>query len=647
MVSEIADIYLRIRLYTRLAFFLWREGQQEHFSTIVNTRIWPELVDLENGDRELLYSAWVTVYGVIWLENRDRARFAMAQYPRSVRYPSVYNLCFALLYKLPFGEPFDGRGKPTPAPLTYADIRNLLILCEELEEDHAVFSVLEGIADLVGNQNLSGQLTRDQRAEISRLMREVAETRLPSLDGVQHLGYQVLSKAQALRLIRATKEQWLELISEGNRISNLSDRVFVSALLASYLPNRMRKKREDLFKAAEAGAEGLRSIEDRYQRYETLAERSMDTDRSMAARVTEKAFRTVTVSDDSRNAVREKRLVDLAYSVDPELPMRMALLYDDDPAREQYRDRAREQIDRQELKRALADVRQDIGLRERRNDPNLAVAAWQSLAGLNAGRTIAVDMNRVRDMLACASNYPLETAYPMYSWVLSNVMERYARTPHASQYIRDLFEGLARGSSFLFMITGSESNLDFNPKWHQRDEEDVHIMVRPGERQRALQFLRRWVEANAEEFVTIIDPYFGPEDLWVVRLVMEWNPRVDIRIVTGRTAVSDASTGRVTESYRAAWRDLCDQDPPHTEILSISLVDSGKCPIHDRWVLSKAAGVRVGTSINSIGNKLSEISAMDSNELERVQHNVDRYLARSIREEGGERVAYELFELLP
>ena len=142
MVSEIADIYLRIRLYTRLAFFLWREGQQEHFSTIVNTRIWPELVDLENGDRELLYSAWVTVYGVIWLENRDRARFAMAQFPRSVRYPSVYNLCFALLYKLPFGEPFDGRGKPTPAPLTYADIRNLLILCEELEEDHAVFSGL-------------------------------------------------------------------------------------------------------------------------------------------------------------------------------------------------------------------------------------------------------------------------------------------------------------------------------------------------------------------------------------------------------------------------------------------------------------------------------------------------------------------------
>lgn len=646
MVSEIPDIFLRIRLYARLAFFYWRENIHEHFSTIVNTRIWPELDNVKDGDKELLYSAWVTAYGVTWLEDRDRARAAIANHPRRARRPSVHNLCFALLYKVPFGEPFDRRGKPTPAPLTYADIRKLLTLCEELDEDYAIFSVLEGIADLAGYANSPGHLTRDQRAEISRLIQEVSETRIPSADGVQHLGYQIVCKAQALRLIRATKEQWLKLISEGKRIENLADRVYVSSVLASYLPNQLRKDRADLFVEAEKGAQALRSIEDQYQRYETLAERSMDTDRPMAARVTEKAFRTVTVGDDSRNALKERRLVDLAYSVDPELPMRMALLHDDDPAREEYRNRAREQIDRQELKRALADVRKDIELRERRNDPNLAVAAWHSLAGLNAGRTIAVDMNRVRDMLACASNYPLETAYPMYSWVLSNVMERYSHTPQASQYIRDLFEGLARGAGFFFMITGAEGYLDVNPKWHQRDEEDVHVVVRPGERGKAVQFLRKWIEENAHEFVTIVDPYFGPEDLWVVKLVMECNPRVDVRIVTGRT-VSDVTKGNIAEAYQSAWRDACDQDPPHTEILTVSLVDSGNCPIHDRWILSKTAGARVGTSINSLGNKLSGIAAMDSNELDRVRHDIDRYLARKTREEGGERVAYELFELLP
>ena len=38
---------------------------------------------------------------------------------------------------------------------------------------------------------------------------------------------------------------------------------------------------------------------------------------------------------------------------------------------------------------------------------------------------------------------------------------------------------------------------------------------------------------------------------------------------------------------------------------------------------------------------------MDSRELGRVQDSVEEYLKRSIRKEDGQRVAYELFELLP
>ena len=647
MISEIHDPFLRVRLFSWLAFYYWREGEHGHFSTIVNTYIWRELDDLVDGDRELRFRAWVNAYGVVWLENRDRARDAVAAYPKSVRYPSVRNLCFALLYKQPSGEPLDGRGKKRPAILNFTDIHNLLTLCDELEVDHAIFSVFEGIADQIENPNQAVKLTRDQKAEISRLMQEIAGNRLPAADGVPHLGYQIVCKAQGFRIAGGSKERWMDLIFAGGKLDNLADRVYVSALLASYLPRKMRKQREQLFETAESHAEKLQSIEDRYQRYSAIAQASLDTDRVLAERATEKAFRTITVSDDRRNAAREQRLVDLAYNVDPELPLRLALLHDDDPAREQYRDRARQQLERQELKRELADFKQDIILRERDNEPNLAVAAWQSLGALNAGRIIAVDMNRARDMLACASNYPLETSYPMYSWVLSNVMDKYAQTPQAAQYIRDLFEGVARGAGFFFMMSGSSITFDFNPKWYHQDEEEIHAVVRSGEREVAIRFLNRWFENHVEEFVTIVDPYFGPDDLWVVMLLMQSNPNVDVRIVTGRTDVGNSGAGNVPDVYRSAWRDLCDQDPPYTEILQVSLVDSGKTPIHDRWILSKSAGIRMGTSLNSIGKKLSEISAMDSNELERVQYDVDKYLSRSIRKEGDERVAYELFELLP
>ena len=196
MISEVHDPLLRVRLFARLAFFYWREGAHSHFSTIVNTNIWTELDGMMEGDKELLYRAWVNAYGVVWLENRDRARDAVAAHPSSVRYPAVRNFCFALLYKLPPGEPYDGRGKKRPAILNYSDIHTLLVVCDELEEDQAIFSVLEGIADQIANPDHSVNLTREQKAEVSRLMQEISEKRLPSAQGVPHLGYQIVCKAQ-------------------------------------------------------------------------------------------------------------------------------------------------------------------------------------------------------------------------------------------------------------------------------------------------------------------------------------------------------------------------------------------------------------------------------------------------------------------
>ena len=646
MIAELPDLYSRMRLFSQLAFFYWREGENTHFSTIVNDYIWTDLDKLCDGDQELLFISWLDAYGVVWLENRDRARNAVSEFPEDVRHSCVENLCFQLLYKVASGEPVDARGKNQSSNLTYPDIRNLLILCSEIDDDFAIFGVLEGIADQIEVADHSIQLTRDQKAEISRLMHDVADSSLPSSKGVQHNGYRIVAHAQAFRVFGGSNTEWSDLLSDGSDLENAADRVLVNALLASYLPKRMRKKRNQLFACTEEDAGTLKSIEDRYQRYLMLTRVSMRLDQSLASRATENAFRTITLSNNMRYAMRERRLVDLAYSVDPELPMKLAVLYDDDPARDEYRKRAREQIRRHELKRELADMKADIVLRDREHDPNLAVAAWQALGALNAGKMIAVGMPRVRDMLACASNYPLEKSYPMYSWVLSNVMSKYSGTPQAAQYIRDLFEGIARGASFFFMVNGSTRRFEFNPKWRYGDEQEVHAVIQSGERGKAIQFLRVWFENNIDEFVTIIDPYFGPKDLWLVRLIMEANANTDVRIVTGRSGGRDSGSGTAPDLFRSAWRALCEQDPPHTEVLKVSFVGGTKTPIHDRWILSKSTGLRVGTSFNSIGKKLTELSAMDSRELEKVQSSVNQFVQRRIRRQDGRRISYESFELL-
>ena len=358
-----------------------------------------------------------------------------------------------------------------------------------------------------------------------------------------------------------------------------------------------------------------------------------------------KAFRTVMTSSDSKNRARETELVDLAYRIDSELPMQLALLHDDDPAKEKYQQRAQRQLARQDLKREIVLQGGDIDLRNRRNEPNLAVAAWQALGTLNAGRLVAVDIARIRDMIACASNYPLQTSYPMYSWVLSNVAGKYAKTPQATQYVRDMFEGLLKGAHFFFAITGTGERLEFNPEWSERGTDETHAVIGVGERDKGIKFLRDWMERSVEEYVTIVDPYFGTEDLWAVRLVMEVNPQVVVRIVTRRPPKDGGEEAITSQTYGSAWRSLCDQAPPQTEIIRVGLVQSSKVPFHDRWVLTKGTGIRLGTSLNSIGNRLSEISALGGEDLERVRFAVDGFLTRTVRELGGERLVYELFEL--
>lgn len=648
MVAEVRDPYLRVRLLSRLAFFFWYENEQQHFGSIVTEDLWSALNDIGYDDLDLTYRAWGHAYGVVWLGNRDRARVAVENYPRAFRNNCVANLCFSLLRKQPPGEPFDGQSKTATAALNYSDIHNLLDLCRETDEDQLIFNVFEGIADQVMRSVGGATLTHEQKAEMARLMTEISETRLPSPAGIQHAGFQIMCKAQALRISKNTnRAQWNELVAAGERLTNSADRVFVTAYLASYLPNRSGKERVRLFEAVETATEALPSVEDRCDRYAAIAHVAIDTDRRLAARVTEKAFHTMTASDDRRNASREPRLVDLAYRVDPELPMKLAVLYDDDPAREKYRERARRQLSRQELKKELGDHKQDIVLRDRQNEPDLAAAAWLALGTLNAGRMIAVDMARVRDMLACASNYPLETSYPMYSWVLSNVMGKYAGTRQAAEYIRDLFEGLVCGARFFFLMTGSSGGFEFNPKWRRQDDDDIHTIIQVGEHGKAVKFLKKWFDNNADDVVTIVDPYFGPKDLWVVRLVMESNPHVTIRIVTSISGSHETGTGRLADVYSSAWRSLCDQEPPYTEVFAVGLVGSGMAPFHDRWILSKSTGLRMGTSFNSIGNKVSEISLMRSKELEGVQYTVEKYRKKSIREQDGQRIAYESFELLP
>ena len=106
------------------------------------------------------------------------------------------------------------------------------------------------------------------------------------------------------------------------------------------------------------------------------------------------------------------------------------------------------------------------------------------------------------------------------------------------------------------------------------------------------------------------------------------------------------ATLEIEEAYRQYWRQhFSEQDPRDCEVIIIG-DNAGALPIHDRWWLTRGAGLRIGTSFNQLGvSKDSEISPLNTVEAgERLQEIV-ALINREKRDHLGQRLTYQAVPL--
>ena len=88
------------------------------------------------------------------------------------------------------------------------------------------------------------------------------------------------------------------------------------------------------------------------------------------------------------------------------------------------------------------------------------------------------------------------------------------------------------------------------------------------------------------------------------------------------------------------------QNPPDTDVIMVDTASGGDLPIHDRWLLTKASGLRLGTSLNSLGiSKTSEISLLSAAESLNCMAEANEYISRKKREHLNEKIKYHMFTL--
>ncbi len=158
---------------------------------------------------------------------------------------------------------------------------------------------------------------------------------------------------------------------------------------------------------------------------------------------------------------------------------------------------------------------------------------WTLLGQLNAGRIEPLPVTDTRRFVERASNLPLHQAYPILAWTLENAIQRRGQAEQSRKLLRGFFEAALIGCELSHMLSGRAADKlrDFVHQATVRADQPS-ILIHSGQREVALQFIREWLMNNASAYLKICDPYFGPDDLEALQLVIGSSPNIMVSVLT-------------------------------------------------------------------------------------------------------------------
>ncbi|TAK28330.1 MAG: hypothetical protein EPO21_22970 [Chloroflexota bacterium] len=647
LIERIPSNTARAKLWAEVVVKLWLNDRVHDCSQIASRHIRPLLQEIE-GTGAQHHDTVGAVSVALYCAHKSTALEEISRLPQTYRDDAYEAVAQFILGKQPPSEPYHALWDNN-CEVSYEEVVDLCELLELIDEDARIYDIIAVIANSIRpTRRQRDRFSQQQISDIADRLSRIIDNRLPNPRFIKHDGFNILARAQVARINRTGSREWDTLIAQGRCIANAADRAYVLCEIASLLPSKDQstgEKRSQLVQEACSSAEQIPTRYDKSMRYEAFADIVKRFDPGMSKGFLKKAMEAAIESGRPNVFPIQRRIIDFAYRFDPDLASQFASMVDDDPARETMRRDLNRHLEVLKLKSKMAEGA-DTGAESRLNH---ARAAWMLLGALNASRLEPVRPEQTREYVTIASKLPLRDSYPIMSWVVENAIRRYAKTDQATTFLRPLFEATLLGTQLAWrMAARTQSRLERLRNWERTQSDYASLVVRPGERDKAIQFVKNWLASELGDYLKICDPYLEPPDLELLRLILSVRPSTRVCILTSKQHQKQAKVAEpIEDTYRTYWRQyISDQEPPETEIAVVGTKSDGVLPIHDRWWLTRGSGIRMGTSFNSLGvTRESELSIMSAEEARERQIEMDRYLERVEREHRGERLEYRFISL--
>ena len=556
----------------------------------------------------------------------------ISQLDYRARNDALAKICHSLITGHPSNEPVDQ--SDIGSSIDYQTALDVVECLRHCDRDYTFTFVLIDLCKALASERGVQTVTKGQRAEIDRLVSEIVTDTLPAPFGIQHGGYKILACGGIALLRSPGSQDWEGAVQGAVTLPNLADQAFTLAVLASIIPARCEALRAEAIEKARSISDQIAIPGDKIGSLELVAQTARRFDVTLAKQVLQNAFRLASSRPGDR-AVRQDRMIDLAYRLDPKFAESLVSSVEDDPAH------VRARLSVNQVRGELRGIPSAADL-EKLTKNTIGDFGWSMLSGLNAGRVSHIHMEDAVPFIERAGS-EMDVAYPVLSWIIQNSVVRYAGTGYGATHLVELFNSVVFGCELVYHVI---SNASCRHEAGMAGRLEPLETIGPGEYQKAVERIQRWLNEVAPAYLKISDPYLTPDDIELLKWIRDANPSCRVQIVAGEKKHKEEGITMPYEAYGQGWRSISAQEPPETTIVIAGIIPTGECPIHERWLVSAGKGLRLGTSLSGLGQKkeseITELSEAASWEREAI---IDRYLSLAPRNEAGDRIRYGAFSL--
>lgn len=649
VIGDIPAPSVRALAWSEVALRMYLEGADTAGKAIVQEYVKPTIDQIAQSDKERRAMAIIGAAPALFCAHSGTA-IEMVEGLRDHERDEAYGqICeFILTRELPW-DPSDGKGKDR-VKLTMDEVWDICRLLSKINADHMVYLFIQKLVDHLETKKNWNSYTLEQRGDILTKLKGLL-SQFPARNYIQHEGYRIIAEGQIARLEKSKGGVWDSLIERATRLPNISDQAYVMTVLAGAMPatGKLTARKEKLFNDANKKIEALSSLQDRIERYEALSNAALDFSKKISRGAIEAAMKDAMILESPGVGRTRCELVDMAYRIDDDFASTIASGMDNDPVRIAKRLEMKERLQTLKLRDSLSTGDAEV-MGKKGNDPEkMANAAWLALKNLNSGKVVRIENRQARAYIQEASTFPLTYSYPIMSLVIEVAVRNYKDTKQAATFLKPLFKAALMSADLTRRLSAKMRNTAEAHRLNATAEDRAdQSLIKGGQREKAIARIREWVRMNTETPIKICDPYFGPEDLDMLQLIRAENGDIPVEILTSWKHQTDENVQTPwEEAYQTHWRsNYSEADPGEVRIVIVGTRENGSLPIHDRWWISGTTGIRLGSSLNSIGiNKASEVTEIEEKDFEGIKNTVEKYLSGAAKTPKGERLRGIIFYL--